>query len=232
MPRQTTTWRSITIIALAAMLLMRVLPLAAAQTQEPKPVIPATPVAEPQQQSAELPETGVSGDSWEGPNWGVRLSWDAAEWSVEAESIVPGYDGLQIGTPRTTVYIEAYDGFGGDADACLADAEREIGEREGVSEVVPLANRPLPVPDDVRGPAQLYGVTASLPDGATYRGVEYVECRTVVPGVAVVEMTWQSGVSVFNQDFPLVSDLLAALEIPDAVRPAATPGVPLATPVA
>lgn len=232
MPRHSISWRTTAIGALTLLLATVLLPRAAAQTQEPKPEILATPVAESGHQGSELPESGVSGDTWQGPNWGVRLAWDPAEWAVEAESIVPGYDGLQIGTPRTTVYVEVYDGFGGDPDACLADAEGEIGEREGVSEVVPLANRPLPVPEAVRGPAQLYGVTASLPDGATYRGVEYVECRTVAPGVAVVEITWQGGVNVFNQDFPLVEDLLATLEIPDAAAPSATPGIPLATPIA
>ena len=231
MPRQTITWRTTTIVGFIAVLAMVLLPRAGAQTQEPKPEIPATPVAETEQPS-ELAESGVSGDSWQGPNWGVRIAWDAAEWVVEAESIVPGYDGLQIGTPRTTVYVEAYDGFDGDPDACLADAEREIGEREGVSEVVPLSNRTLPVPDEVRGPAQLYGVTADLAEGGTYRGVEYVECRTVVPGVAVVEITWQGSVNVFNQDFPLVEDLLATLQIPDAAGAVGTPAVPQATPVA
>jgi hypothetical protein len=232
MPRHSFTWRTAAVLTLVALLFAALLPFAAAQTQEPKPELPPTPTAEPETQSGTSPDTGVSGNAWEGPNWGVRLTWDAAEWAVEAEQIVPGYDGLQIGTPRTTVFIEAYDGYGGDADACLADAEQEIRQREGVSEVVPLANRPLPVPEEARGPAQLFGVTAALVDGTTYRGVEYVECRTVVPGTAVVEITWQAVVSVFNQDLPLVTDLLASLVIPDAGQPAATPAVPLATPVA
>ena len=72
-------------------------------------------------------------------------------WSVEGEFIDEGYDGLQIGTPISTVYLEAYDGFDGDASECFAAAEQEIGEREGVSEVAPLSDRPLPVAEEVRG---------------------------------------------------------------------------------
>jgi hypothetical protein len=235
-------WRPVAMSLVAVSLFSGALSLAAAQTQEPKPAVPTPSPVEQQQQQQQASgdgSTGVAGARWEGPNWGVRLAWDPSEWAVEAESIQPGYDGLQIGTPRTTVFIEAYEGFGGDAEACLADAEQEISAREGVTEVVSLPDRPLPVPDDVRGPAQLFGVTASLADGTPYRGIEYVECRTVAPGVAVLEITWQGVVGAFNEDFPRVETLLATLEIPDAgapmatpVAPTATPGVPQATPIA
>ena len=159
------------------------------------------------------------------------FSWDPAVWSVEGEFIDEGYDGLQIGTPISTVYLEAYDGFDGDAAACFAAAEQEIGEREGVSEVVPLSDRPLPVAEEVRGEAGLFGVTATLADGTTYRGVEYVECRTVVPGETVLEITWQAVTQAFNEDFANVEELLAAIEMPEERVPA-TPVAPGATPVA
>jgi hypothetical protein len=162
----------------------------------------------------------------------VRIHWDPAVWSVEVESIDEGYDGLQIGTPQSTVFLEAYDGFAGDAAACFEAAEQEIGEREGVSEVVPLTDRPLPVEEDVRGPAGLFGLTATLPDGNTYRGVEYVECRTVKPGEAVLEITWQAVTRAFNEDFANVEEFLAAIEMPEELGSTATPVASRATPVA
>jgi len=162
----------------------------------------------------------------------VRIHWDPAIWSVEGESIAEGYDGLQIGTPISTVFLEAYEGFDGDAAACFAAAEKEIGEREGVSEVVPLTGRPLPVAEDVRGVAGLFGLTATLPDGTTYRGVEYVECRTLKPGEAVLETTWQAVTQAFNEDFANVEQLLAAIEMPAESPPASPPVAPRATPVA
>jgi len=204
--------------------------VAVAQSQEPKPALPATPVAQPDSPASGETPTGVSGSSWQGPNFGVRIHWDPAVWSVEGESIDEGYDGLQIGTPSSTVFLEAYDGFAGDAEACFAAAEQEIGEREGISEVVPLADRPLPVAAEVRGAAGLFGLTATLPDGTPYRGVEYVECRTVKPGEAVLEITWQSVTQAFNEDFANVEELLATIEMPQD-SPSATPVAPQATPV-
>jgi hypothetical protein len=204
--------------------------LAIAQSQEPKPALPATPVAQPASPASGEAPTGVSGSSWQGPNFGVRVHWDPAVWSVEGESIGEGYDGLQIGTSSSTVFLEAYDGFAGDAEACFAAAEQEIGEREGISEVVPLTDRPLPVAASARGAAGLFGLTATLPDGTPYRGVEYVECRTVKPGEAVLEITWQAVTQAFNEDFANVEELLATIEMPEE-SPSATPVAPRATPV-
>lgn len=194
-----------------------------AQTQEHKPGTPASPVAGTEVPSDELPTSGVSGSTWEGPNTGVRLSWDPAEWSVEDEYVNPGYDGLQLGTSISTVYVEAYDGYEGDAGACLTDAEQQIGAREGVTEVTPVAGHSLPVPDDVRGEAELFGVTARLADGTVFHGTEYVECRTLVPGQAVLVLTWQTITSAYDDELPRVEALFGTLELPAVPTPSATP---------
>ena len=218
--------RNGTVLLVAGLLLFSALASSRAQTQEPKPELPATPVAEPGADAI------AAGSGWESEAWDVRVTWDATDWSIGDEFTTEGYNGVQIIAPPSTVYLEVYEGFAGDADACLADAEREIQEREGFSEVVPLEGRPLPSPEDERGTARLFGLTATLPDGATYRGVEYIECRTVAPGEAVLEITWQAPVEAFTTDFPRVEALIGGIEMPGELEPAATPVAPLATPVA
>src|SRR5215217_6466896 len=215
--------RYLPIFAVVILLSTGLATVAGAQSQEPKPELPATPVSQPETPVSGEPATGVSDSSWQGPNFGVRIHWDPNVWSVEGEFIDEGYDGLQIGTPISTVYLETYDGFEGDAAACFAAAEQEISEREGISEVVELSDRPLPVAEDVRGVAGLFGLTATLPDGTTYHGVEYVECRTVYPGQPVLELTWQTLTETFNDDFANVEELLATIELPDEASSAATP---------
>lgn len=232
MRHQSLPIRHIAVLALAVVFAGGLSAVTAAQSQEPKPVLPATPVAGSDLAGGELPSTAVSGSSWQGPNWGVSVSWDPAIWTVEGEAIELDYDGLQIGTPISTVYIEAYRRFDGDADECLADAAAELASREGISEAMPLTDRAMPVPEDIRGVAELFGLTATLADGTVYRGIEYIECRTVAPGEALLEITWQTVTGGFNEDFANVESLLAAIEIPDAGDAAATPTVPLATPVA
>jgi hypothetical protein len=231
MPPQRFSIRYLSILTVVILFSIALAAVTVAQSQEPKPELPATPVSQPATPVSEDEATGVSGSSWQGPNFGVRLRWDPEVWSVEGEFIDEGYDGLQVGTAMSTAYLEAFNGFDGDAAACFAAAEQEIAEREGVSEVVPLSDRPLPVAEEVRGGAGLFGVTATLPDGTTYRGVEYVECRTVIPGQTVLEITWQAQTQAFNEDFSHVEELLAAIELPAESLPA-TPVAPGATPVA
>jgi hypothetical protein len=193
-----------------------------AQSQEPKPPVAGTPSSGENSSVQSATVTGIVDASWQGPNFGVRLEWDPEVWSVEGELVENRYDGLQIGTPISTVFVEAYDGFEGDADTCLADAEREIGERESVSELQPLTGRPLPGTSAEPGAAQLFGLVATTADGSSFRSVEYVECRTLIPGSTVFELTWQTAASAYNQELPLVESLLATLEIPD-LTPSATP---------
>ena len=223
--------RYLPILTVVILLSIGLTTVTVAQSQEPKPELPATPVAQPGTPAPGDTATGISGSSWQGPNFGVRIHWDPDVWSVEREFIDAEYDGLQLGTPISTVYLEAYNGFGGDAAACFAPAEQEIREREGVSEVVPLSDRPVPVArGSSRGSRALW--SDCYPTGRDpYRGVEYVECRTVYPGQTVLEITWQAATQAFNEDFANVEELLAAIELPEERAPA-TPVAPGATPVA
>ena len=227
--------RRVPFMLLAALLACGLAWGVSAQSQEPKPGGPSsrvTPAASPEAPATAVPASGVREASWVGPNWGLRITWDPASWTVENELIEPGYDGLQLGTPASTVFIEAYEGFGGDAAACLADAEREIGERERVVEVAPLRDRTLPETGPNPGPSRLFGIIAELPDGERYRGVEYVECRTLVPGTAVLELTWQAPVASYNSDLPRVNALMAMIGLPE-MPVSGVPGTPpAATPVA
>lgn len=201
--------------------------VAGGQSQEPKPGNLATPVPPIDAPTAGTPASGVIDSSWESPNWGVRIAWNPAIWTVEQELIDPGYEGLQLGTPASTFYVEAYNAFAGDSAACLDAAAGEIGEREGVSEVVPLSGRPLPGSTDATGSRQLFGLVARLPDGGPYRGAEYVECRTLVAGEAVLEITWQTSSASYNAELPLVDELLATLATgPESAEPPLLPSSP------
>ena len=199
-----------------------------AQSQESKPTRqapPATPTMQAETGASEPRQSGVSGTSWEGPSAGVTFSWDPEIWTVEQELIEAGYDGLQIGTTDSTIFVEAYEGFAGDAEACLDASEQEIRDREGVSEVVAIEGRPLPATGDLQGPSRLFGIVAATPDERAYRSIEYVECRTLVSGTSVLELTWQTSVAAFNQEFPLVEVLFASVELPGDA-----PGFPVAPP--
>jgi hypothetical protein len=211
--------------AVAALLLGLALATGASgQSQEPKPIPPGqeptgavvgtpavagapsgTPDAAPTQ-----PATGVTGD-YTSPIWGYSLSWDPAVWAVEGEVSEEGYDGLQLGTPRSTVYLEGYAAYGGDAEACLQAAVIEVGQRDGVADVEALPGRPTPL-TAAEAPQQiLLRYPQTFPDGSTAEIMEFVACQELRPGVAVLETTFQTAASQYEAELPLATALLDGL---------------------
>ncbi len=214
--------------AVAALLVgLALAPVAGAQSQEPKPITPgqeptgmldATPVAggtlvgtpEP---GPTQPTSGVAGSTYTSPTWGYSLSWDPASWRVEGEVSEGGYDGLQLGTPRSTVYLEGYAMFGGDAEACLRDAVVGVGQREGVGEVEALPGRPTPL-TAAEAPQQiLVRYPQAFADGSSAEIVEFVACQELQPGVAVLETTFQVAASQYDAELPLATALLDTLAL-------------------
>ena len=185
---------------------------ATAETEEtPEPTDDTTAAADDTDIAA-----GVNGDSYVGPTFGVAIEWDGDVWEVEDERGAEDYDALQLGTPRSTVFLKAYPRFSGDAADCLADATDEIADRNNVSGVATARRLDPPVPTDEAGEAALLIYDLELDNGETVEVVEYVECRTVTPGESVVEITWQVGADDYEDELPLVEDLLATIELPDS----------------
>lgn len=183
----------------------------AAQSQEPKPGREiATPTADATPVYGET-NSGLGAGDWQSPTWGISVAWNPEIWTVENEVIEGPYEGLQLGSAASTVYIEAFEGFEGSALECLTAAEQEITARANTREVKRLSGRSLPEAESAEIEAALFGVVADLPDGTIYRGAEYVSCRSVQPGLSVLEMTWQTATVSFNEELPKVRDLFASL---------------------
>jgi hypothetical protein len=222
------SWKLVAALALGVLLAPLASPAAGVQSTEPKPTAEPTPTGSS--------TSGVDGNAYTGPTYGHTVTWDDEVWDVEEEVTAAEYDGLQLGTPRSTVYIEGYAGFGGDEAECLADAALEVRDRPGVSEVAPASNRTPPVPADAAGAAVLYIYTQELDDETGVEVVEYIECRTLVEGEAVLEITLQVASRFYSAELPLVRDLLATVALPEATGTAADdelPGraVPLLDPI-
>ncbi|HEU5430857.1 MAG TPA: hypothetical protein VFU81_04290 [Thermomicrobiales bacterium] len=207
-----------------------------AQSQEPKPKI-APPAATAPAATPTAP-SGVHGNDYISPTFGYTLSWNPATWSVKDERLLQGYDGLELGTNRSNLFVEGMNAYAGDPGACLADARQQLASRQGISAISDFHGPGRPVQDVDGAKSYLVGYVAKLPDNSTATIVEFVQCRTLVPGQAVLEFTWQTSDADYAQQLPLVAALLKTLHIPGtaatpvAATPAATPlAAPGATPV-
>ncbi|HET7093860.1 MAG TPA: hypothetical protein VFI22_10290, partial [Thermomicrobiales bacterium] len=107
----------------------------------------------------------------------------------------------------------------------------QIAGRQGISAISDFQGPGRPIADTAGAKSLLVGYVATLPDNSTTTIVEFVQCRTLVPGQAVLELTWQAQDVDYAQQLPLVVDLLKTLHVPGA---AATPvsGTPVGTPAA
>jgi hypothetical protein len=154
-------------------------------------------------------DAAVAGASYVNPTFNYRLAWDAAWDVVEA----PNNDlGLSNG-----VSFVAFLGapFVGDAAACVQEVSSEIAS------TLPGAARAAE------------GGTAERPfaayyfDDATIGPAYYlVECRALVPGEAMLVVSWITARSSVEAQLPVVEALLGGLELPAVT--AADPAAPAA----
>jgi hypothetical protein len=219
-------------IAIALLLIPALGMNALAQSQEPKPKI--TPAAATAAASTPTAKTGVHGNSYTSPTFGYTLSWDPATWTVKDERLLEGYDGLELGTDRSNLFVEGITDYAGDPAACLADARQQIAGRQGISAISDFQGPGRPIPDEGGAKSFMVGYVATLPSGGTTSIVEFVQCRTIVPAKAVLELTWQVQDVDYAQQLPLAAALLKTLHIPGtaAIPVASTPvASPEATPL-
>lgn len=189
-------------------------PSAVAQSPEPKPAPPSGVTAS----EPATPASGVDGAAYLSPVWGFSVSWDPAVWAVRAEASEGDYDGIQLGTASSNVWVEGFAGFDGDAAACLDDAEAEIAAREGVSNLTTLPpGRPVPLPPESGFAQRLYRYDQAFSEaeGDTAPIVEFSACNTLVPGESVLEVTMQTAGQDYNAELPLAEALLATLALPE-----------------
>lgn len=159
---------------------------------------------------------GVEGDTYTSPSFGYTISWDPDIWEVENEASEEGFDQLRLGDPPNTVYLNGIEAFDGDPATCLQETADALAGGEGVSKFGPAEDRngdPIAGERADRAFAQ-YELTLTR-DGERVSITNYVECRVLVPDEAVLAIVYIVATDEFEDQFPLVEDLLDAIEIPE-----------------
>ena len=185
-------------------------------------------------QTDDLP--GVEGSTYESPSWGYTLEWDDEVWDVRLSRSNNQNDRLLLTRldGASLLYVDGYDFFEIDPVSCIAGALAKLENRTAVAEIEPYEDPEGAVvageEDERAFAAYRYTVERT---GETEEQVQYNECRTIVPGEAVVEITHIAPADVYEDEAALVADVLATLTIPAAAAEQdATPNTatPAATP--
>nr|MBA3337355.1 hypothetical protein [Chloroflexia bacterium] len=169
-------------------------------------------------------DAGVDGASYTSPTHSYTIAWDLAIWNVSDVTSQDGFDQLVLSNGPSSVYIEGYADGAGDPTACLTENIATLRAVEGVTDYKlreDAVGRPLAGGDSTRAFAT-YDLAYLSPSGERAGFVNFVECRTLVPGESVVVITLFVAAEEYESELPVVEELLTALTLPGA-QPAATP---------
>ena len=156
----------------------------------------------------------AGGGSYVSPTWGYKLIWDDRIWAEEEESSQDGFDQLVLRSEAASVILRGYGGWSGDPDACLEGIAAINEDRDDVVAFEPAQG--VAPPESPPGAAGgLFRVEVEIGDGETGEFYQYEECRTLVEGLAVVQLSLIVAVDRYEEALPQFEDLAAGLEVPE-----------------
>jgi predicted metalloprotease len=157
----------------------------------------------------------VDGLRYVSPTFQWSIAWDGG-WSVSDEWSDNGYDSLSLRGPTSFAQFNSYQGFSGDAEACV-EAERESLELVADGGVVQVARdgegRPVRGKDR-DGAYAVYLFTDVDANDEPVEVVEYSDCRTLIEGEAVLEISLVAVREAYNDAIRPFQGLLATLAMP------------------
>lgn len=168
--------------------------------------------------------------SYQGPVWGYTFEYDDEIWQVQSEYEEEGLDGLSMSSSTSTLTIWAWDGYGGDPQACLdGEADYYANDNEAITDweqVVDANGEPL------RGDSDdiswgVYSLLYTNERGNQTELIDYISCQTIPGEDAVLVVLLSSAPENYNDNLDLTFDVLDTLQFGDAPvetsEPAADP---------
>jgi hypothetical protein len=164
---------------------------------------------------------GVDGNRYESPTWGYTLEWDEDVWEVVEATSSRRRDRLHLRSDESELFVDGLSDFAGDATECLAERIATLIDR--ATEAEPLQDdegNVIEGEDDERAFAAFVFIGSILEDEPEAddetESVAYIECRTLVPGEAVIQILHVAPVEAYPDEAVLVAELLETLTIPAA----------------
>jgi len=165
----------------------------------------------------------VEGERWTSPTYSFSVSWAGTEWQPDPEGTLTAVgperlDRVHLLNGVSSLYFEGATRYQGDLTACVAEEANLLAQETGVSEIRPYRDEEgvQLVADGPNSSAAAFTLTLSIGDQEVEL-VDYVECRTLIPGQAVLIITLVTQPPVFDQELAAaqtVIDTIALSEEP------------------
>ena len=157
----------------------------------------------------------VDGLSYTSPTFGYAIAWDTT-WFVIDVTSENGSDSITLNNGFSFVNFFGVDSFGGNSVSCVLGYQAYLSREDRISNV-------SQVPEDQGGTQDLrdqrrawatFRYTLAFDDGGTVDLIDHFECRTIVPGQSVVQVTASMRADEFAFQKPAVDGLIASLQLP------------------
>jgi hypothetical protein len=163
----------------------------------------------------------IEGERWTSPTYGFSVSWAGTEWQPDPAGTLAAVgperlDRLHLLNGVSSLYFEGATRYQGDLPACVAEEANLLSQETGVSEIRPYRDEEgvQLVADGPNSSAAAFTLSLSIGDQEVEL-VDYVECRTLIPGQAVLIVTLVTEPSGFRQELSAAQTVIDTIELPE-----------------
>jgi hypothetical protein len=159
------------------------------------------------------PTGDVPAGYYESPTFGYLIRLDDPSWQITDEQSTGNADELVLTGPAGLVAFDGYTGYGGSPDACLAGEESRVAGDPTVSDFA-VATDDDGNAAEVHAPGwayRIYTLVASDASGTQTPMALTIDCRTLIPGSAVLEVRHYVPLAAYDKALPSADTLMHAV---------------------
>lgn len=167
----------------------------------------------------------IAGETFTSPTYGFSISWAGTDWQPDPEGTLVAVgperlDRIHLVNGTSSLYIEGATRYEGNLSSCVAEEANLLGQETGVTEIRPYRDddgAPF-VADGPDASAAAFTLTLGVGD-QELELIDYVECRTLIPGEAVLIVTLVTEPALFRDEREAAQPVLDSITLGEALPP-------------
>lgn len=166
----------------------------------------------------------VVGSTWTSPTYGFTVSWAGTNWQADPAGTLTAagperLDRVHLVNGASSLYFEGATRYEGNLAACVAEEANILSRESGVSDVRPYrdADGVELVADGPDASAAAFTLTLDV-GGQQLELVDYVECRTLLPGEAVLIITLVTDPGSFEAELASAQQVADTITLPAEIE--------------
>jgi hypothetical protein len=165
----------------------------------------------------------VVGSAWTSPTYGFSVSWTGTDWQDDPESGLTAVgperlDRLHLINGVSSLYFEGATRYQGGLSSCVAEEANILSQEPGVSDVRPYQdeNGVQLQADGPNASAAAFNLSLDV-NGQQMELVDYVECRPLIPGKAVLIITLITEPTGFDQELASAQEVIDSITLAENI---------------